>query len=210
MNVDLCIPADHRLADIAVDMVRSAFPTRVIPDSSAHVLDDSPADIVLNFLGSHIFRGEVLNVPNVNFHPAPPEYPGRGGASYALFDGAAQFGATAHGMTRRVDSGPIYYVDRFPITEREGCASLFARSETACLGLLGQTVAHLAEHGKLPPASGERWTGRAASRAEFDAWLILDPADREAFERKISAARHPNFPGPYVYVHGHRFAYTPD
>ena len=50
-----------------------------------------------------------------NFHPGPPEYPGWAPAHFALYEGAAEFGATAHAMAERVDSGPIVAVSRFPI-----------------------------------------------------------------------------------------------
>src|SRR5262249_41689556 len=42
-----------------------------------------------------------------NFHPGPPDYPGRHPASFAIYEGAARFGATAHEITGRVDNGPI-------------------------------------------------------------------------------------------------------
>jgi methionyl-tRNA formyltransferase len=205
MNVDLCIPPDHALSSAAVRLVEAKFKTRVVPADKAALLDEKPGDMVLNFLGSTIFRGRVLDVSNVNFHPAPPEYPGRGGASRALFDGSATFGATAHRMERTPDSGPIYAVERFPIEPAEGCASVFARAEAACLDLLGGIVSHLAEHQTLPPPTDAKWVGRAMTRKQFEAWLVLDPADPESFERKIAAARHPRFPGPYVIVNGHRF-----
>src|ERR1700743_1186237 len=42
-----------------------------------------------------------------NFHPGPPDYPGWAPAHFALYEGASEFGATAHAMAARVDSGPI-------------------------------------------------------------------------------------------------------
>src|SRR6185295_19884723 len=41
-----------------------------------------------------------------NFHPGPPQYPGWAPAHFALYDNARTFGATAHAMVARVDSGP--------------------------------------------------------------------------------------------------------
>src|SRR5215475_4462948 len=48
-----------------------------------------------------------------NFHPGPPNYPGWAPAHFALYDGARTFGATAHVMAARVDSGPIVGVEPF-------------------------------------------------------------------------------------------------
>lgn len=43
----------------------------------------------------------------VNFHPASPSYPGRDPHHWAAYDGAAEYGATAHWMGPKVDEGPI-------------------------------------------------------------------------------------------------------
>src|SRR5690242_7992903 len=50
-----------------------------------------------------------------NFHPGPPDYPGWAPAHFALYEGARTFGATAHVMAARVDSGPIVGVEPFDI-----------------------------------------------------------------------------------------------
>lgn len=54
---------------------------------------------------------EALELPGYNFHPGPPAYPGRYPAPFALYDGAAQFGATVHELAVKVDSGPIVDVE---------------------------------------------------------------------------------------------------
>src|SRR6516164_8934957 len=50
-----------------------------------------------------------------NFHPGPPDYPGWAPAHFALYEGAETFGATAHVMAARVDSGPIVGIEPFEI-----------------------------------------------------------------------------------------------
>src|SRR5580692_10949401 len=52
-----------------------------------------------------------------NFHPGPPDYPGWAPAHFALYEGVRSFGATAHVMTKRVDSGPIVGFESFVIPE---------------------------------------------------------------------------------------------
>src|SRR6201999_3118070 len=69
-----------------------------------------------------------------NFHPGPPEYPGWAPAHFALYDGATEFGATAHAMAERVDSGPIVDVVSFDVP-----------SGISVLGLEGLAYAHLAQ-----------------------------------------------------------------
>src|SRR5258708_26254606 len=43
----------------------------------------------------------------LNFHPAPPGYPGWAPSHFALYERAQQFGATVHVMVEQVDAGPI-------------------------------------------------------------------------------------------------------
>ncbi len=59
----------------------------------------------------------ALGYSAYNFHPGPPDYPGWAPAHFALYDGARTFGATAHVMTTRVDSGPIIGVESFVIPD---------------------------------------------------------------------------------------------
>src|ERR1700742_3040134 len=69
-----------------------------------------------------------------NFHPGPPEYPGWAPAHFALYEGAADFGVTAHAMSERVDAGPIVDIARFPIS-----------ADISVAALEGLAYAHLAQ-----------------------------------------------------------------
>lgn len=207
----LIVRSGCRLNEDAVAVARDTLDVRHVlesadSDSWAPRLDRLDGRIVLNFLSDRILKGAVLDRDAVNFHPAPPEYPGRCTASYALFDSAATFGATAHRMAATPDSGAILMVRRFPIIADEDCDVVAGHAEAACLDLLREIVAHVGRTGALPPPSGETWRRKPFTRKEFEDWLVLDPADRATFERKIRAARHPRYPGPYVFVNGHRFS----
>jgi hypothetical protein len=71
---------------------------------------------------------------------------------------------------------------------------------------LRETAACVARTGALPAPCGETWKCKPYTRKDFEKWLVMDPSDSGTFERKIRAARHPIYPGPYVILHGHRFA----
>jgi methionyl-tRNA formyltransferase len=164
-------------------------------------------DVVLSFLNEYILRGPLLGIQGINFHPAPPNYPGRGGASLALFDGAKSYGATAHMIAAAVDSGPIVAVKRFPIEADDCCDAVYARAEVAALELLIEFVDRYGKSGEIGSDATEAWTRKPTTKREFQQWLVADPADPLAFVRKVKAARHPRFPGPFVDLHGFRFAY---
>lgn len=207
----LIVRSRCRLNEDAIAFVRDAFDLREVLEAGdwdqwKDRVGAIETDYVFNFLSDRILKGAVLARKAVNFHPAPPEYPGRGTASYALYDRVGSFGACAHIMDAKPDAGAILRVRRFPITEGEGCDSVARRAELACLDLLQEVVAHIRAHGELPPPCGAKWTREPFTRKHFEQWLVLNPADREEFERKIAAARHPRYPGPFVVVNGYRFA----
>ena len=86
----------------------------------------SPVIVPRGVLGS-------LGYGAYNFHPGPPQYPGWAPAHFALYEHASEFGATAHTMAERVDSGPIVDVALFQIP-----------ADISVLGLEGPAYAHLA------------------------------------------------------------------
>src|ERR1700761_1480280 len=110
------VTAPEHLAALDADILHRA---RLIAFSSAVIVP--PA--VLSALGYGAY----------NFHPGPPDYPGWAPAHFALYEGASEFGATAHVMEDRVDAGPIIEIAGFAIP-----------ADIGVLGLEGLAYAHLA------------------------------------------------------------------
>lgn len=210
----LLAPPGHRLFDAATRLCRASFEKVTVIGSDWPVPDaaiaGSPHDILLSFLSPRILPAACLEHPSVNFHPAPPRYPGAGGASYALYEGAVTYGATAHIMTARVDAGPILMTHGVPIARGDTCETLFFRAENACFELMTEIVRLFGLTERLPVPSGQVWSGPALTRKQFERWLALDPADPASFARKIAAARHSQKPGPFIEMHGFRFALHQD
>ncbi len=206
----LLVGNDNKLNQRAIDYVRRYFLIkRVINFQKQNITEAAAAalkpEYVFNFLSSKVLKGPLLKFKNVNFHPAPPEWPGRGSASLALFYNSKHYGATAHIMDYSVDSGVILFVKRFPISPNEPCEDVFRRGELACLGLFKKVIKYIAKHKGLPAGCGEKWGRKPGTKQEFQKWLILDPKNKKEFIKKIKAARHSRFPGPYVMVHGYKF-----
>ncbi|MGQ0663033.1 MAG: hypothetical protein ACT4P2_05500 [Pseudomonadota bacterium] len=73
-------PRTHRLFDDALTIIRAAASVRwIVSDDEGAAVPIPDGDFVVSFLNPTILRGSILRKPNVNFHPAPPDYPGRGG-----------------------------------------------------------------------------------------------------------------------------------
>jgi methionyl-tRNA formyltransferase len=201
----------HRLAAPAEAVARSHFDHVTVIDQDDASVDDATLaemsrDLLVSFLSQRIIREPALQQPNVNFHPAPPTYPGRGGASRALYDRVSHYGATCHVMAPKVDAGIILAVEEFPIEPGDSCEAIFARAEDASLSLLSDCVAHFSATGSLPEPCGRQWSGQTFSRRQFEDWLVIqDASNTDEVDRKVRAARHSRFPGPYVMIGEHKF-----
>lgn len=126
----------------------------------------------------------ALGGPAYNLHPGPPTYPGSWAAGWALYDGAARFGATLHVMERRVDEGGIVAVEWFdmPPDPKLRYDELEILAYQAALRLFHQYAPALARQEAPLPVSAAHWSG--VKRTKHDALLMKD-APRGASEAEI-------------------------
>ena len=205
------------LADAAETFARARFDVqhasrhsrdeRQFPQAATAAVARGKVDVLFNYLAPMYVPPSVLRGVRreaINFHPAPPAWPGIGSASYALYRGDKTFGATAHRMTNKIDAGEIVRVVRFPVHPDDTCATLSNRGRRATLELFFDVCQEIEVAGHAVP-SGDCWERAALTRAEFDQWMTLsrtDPPDEIA--RKVRALRHPKFPGPFFEIDGVR------
>ena len=180
---------------------------REFPTEAAKAIATGNVDVLLNFLAPMIVPDVVLRSVRrdaINFHPAPPAWPGIGSASYALYHGDATFGATAHRMTTTIDGGEIVRVATFSVEPDDTCATLSERALRTSLRLFHDVCDELSRTGHVL-GSGDRWGRRAITRAEFERWMTLSVSDpQDEIARKVRALAHPRFPGPFFEIDGIR------
>lgn len=166
-------------------------------------------DYLFSF-GPTIVRQRLLRavkVAAINFHTGPPAWPGRGSVSFALYEGDAEFGVTAHIITDEIDQGPIVRVMRFAIDPSDDVVSLDARTKEAIPKLAAAVLDDLDTVGVMPIA-GERWERKTKRYEDLLSLMRVTPdEDLESIRRKIRAFAHPTKPGPYVEIAGERFWY---
>lgn len=199
-----------KLLGFDTTVVLSKLRTEKLPDS------------IINWVGDYIFcfrsyfllPASVLSkakIASINFHPAPPEYPGSGCLNWALYDQAATYGVTAHIMNEKIDNGPVVECRRFPILPQDDVNSLLERAHYKTLDLLVDVATGIALEGeaflkaKLDCSRHEKWRGAARKMHEIDKLQIV-PADcsKEYLERVIRATYTVDYP-PEVRLHGYRF-----
>ena len=110
-----------------------------------------------------------LSSPAYNLHPGPPNFPGLFPSSFALYEGAREFGVTLHEMAAAVDTGAICFVERFKIDPRWDRLSLDTHTLVVLLHVLERTAPLLANVHIPLRASGDFWSGKRRTRKHFDA-----------------------------------------
>lgn len=147
----------------------------------------------------------------INFHTAPPKWPGRGSCSFALLDGDTEFGVTSHLVTEGIDEGPILQVNYFPIAASETVESLHAKTLAKIPELVEATIDGLERNSWVAKPTSQRWERKALRHRDLMARMeISDVADEGEVTRKIRAFAHSSKPGPYIQKHGIKFWYIKD
>jgi len=146
-----------------------------------------------------------------NFHPGPPHYPGWAPAQFAIYDGAAVFGATAHLMVERVDAGPIVGVETFAVPPDATVHSLECLGYTALARLFQLLAKALATQSQPLPELGIPWSGRKGTRRSYVEMCEI-PLDisKEEFDRRMQAFGGDHFGITHtINLHGRRFRLLP-
>jgi methionyl-tRNA formyltransferase len=142
-----------------------------------------------------------------NFHPGPPSYPGWVPAHFALYDQAAEFGATAHIMVEQVDAGPIIEVETFPVPADIPVLSLEGLAYAHLALLFWRLAKWLALEPELPPTRPIKWGASKYSRSAYRAMCEI-PLDipKDELDRRIRVFGSHHFGiSPTINLHGIEF-----
>ena len=169
-------------------------------------------DYIISYLSRWVAPAYLLERARraaINFHPAPPEYPGIGCTNFALYENAKEYGVTCHHMAARVDSGAIIAVERFPLYPTDDVASLLARTYEHQIALFLE-VMKIILAGKDLPTSAEKWTRPPFTRQQFDELFKITPdMSGEEIARRVRAVNYGPWK-PYVELSGFKFEFEPE
>jgi methionyl-tRNA formyltransferase len=179
------------------------FPTRAY---------EVPANLTISYISPWLIPDPILRQTKqwaINFHPGPPEYPGIGCTNFALYEGAVEYGVTAHVMERTVDSGRILGVRRFPIDALDTVLTLTERAYAELLLLFEEVIGTILTTDELP-ICGEVWKRRPFTRRQLEDLCRVDiHMPPEEIQRRIRATTYPGMPGAYIEWMGYMFEYNP-
>lgn len=150
---------------------------------------------------------DALGYGAYNFHPGPPAYPGWAPAHFALYEGATEFGATAHAMAARVDSGPIVSTVHFPVPAGISVQGLEGLAYAHLARLFWQLAKHLAAQSDPLPHAALQWGHKTYSRRAYQAAcdIPLDISKEELDRRlRVFGGNHWGM-SPAINLHGVEF-----
>jgi methionyl-tRNA formyltransferase len=150
---------------------------------------------------------EKLGYGAINFHPAPPDYPGWAPSHFALYERATEFGATVHLMVEKVDAGSIIDVARFPIPSGISVLGLEGLAYAHLAHLFWRMAKSLATDPNPPPTLPVKWGSRKYSRRTYRAIcdIPLDiPKDELDRRLKVFGGNHFGM-CPTINLHGIEF-----
>ena len=218
MKAILFVKKGKPTSERVIDYARKHFSNVIIycgkPGDPFPAIDlKKPLDMLISYLSPWIIPEEVLRKTklwNVNFHPGPPEYPGTGCFNFAVYNNERSYGVTAHLMEKKVDTGKIIGIKRFPLSKLDSVHDLTIKSYSHLIGLFFETMDFILKNNNLPGCS-ETWRRKPYTRRELERLCKIEPDMAEVeIRRRVKAATYPNMPGPYVELFGHKFEHSPD
>lgn len=164
---------------------------------------------LLSFGSGVIVPGSVLakfSKPAYNLHAASPAFPGRDPHHHAIYRRAAEYGATLHVMTERVDDGPIIGMEIFPIMPGTTPAQLLAQANEAGFRLLQRFGPRLLDSVAPSPLTGVTWSDKKTARSDLHRLCNLSPLiDEDEFLHRFMAFDGGPHDNLTVDLHGYLF-----
>jgi len=207
---------ENEFAQRAAGFMSRHFPQSILFEGSRkdplpdHVLNWK-GDLLISFVSSWILPFSLLEQASyaaINFHPGSPEYPGTGCTNFAFYDGAREYGITAHHMNSVVDTGNIIAVKRFPLTEQDTVYGVTQH----CYQLLEEMFYELMDcilQGRPLPVSAERWKRKPYTRKQLNELCEIKPEmSEEEIERRIKATTY-KYPWAFTKIGNRVFKLQP-
>lgn len=171
-----------------------------VGDPEPEALRTAGPEYLISFLSPWIVSRQSLDRAGtaINFHPGSTDYPGIGCYNFALYEGAAEFGAVCHHMLAKVDSGPVISERRFPVAPDESVETLKLRTMETMIAMFREIVDLIAAGRPLPRAE-LHWTRRPFTRREMEALKVIEhDMPQEEIDRRVRATVYPSRPGPVM------------
>ena len=151
----------------------------------------------------------------INLHMAPlPEYRGCNQFSFAIIDGAKEFGTTLHVMESGIDSGDLLFENRFPVDKNDTAQTLHKKTTNASIGLFKNSIKNIFRGNYFRIEQSTLYQLRKQNfhlRKEINDIKEIDLSwSEEKIDRYIRATYFPPFPPPFCMIKGQKFDLSPN
>ncbi len=182
-------------------------------------------DFIISYLCPKIIPKWVLDMgdTSINFHPAPPKYPGIGGYNFAIYNGDTEYGVTMHYIVEKVNSGEIIVARYFPMFDTDTVKSLKDRSMTELLSIFFDWMGEIVQYGEfnsLINRKNREWEHEPYTHEDLiklynidkDLFYYYESSYKEKdIERLLRATYFENGKdGPYIEINGKKWRLTPE
>lgn len=163
---------------------------------------------IISFLSPWIIPNRILEQSKlaINFHPAPPKYPGIGCYNFAIYNREKEYGVTSHIMLAKPDTGRIIKVKRFPMYGEDTVFTLKYRTMDYLLRLFYEIFDSICNDKDIS-FSNEKWGNIPFTHKDLEQFCKLDNGiDNKALNRLIQATYYPGAKDlPYFERCGYKF-----
>lgn len=143
----------------------------------------------------------------INFHPGPPQYRGIGCVNFALYNLEKYYGATAHLIEKKVDSGKILDLKLFKIPKNSTISEILKKTYEVQIKQFNKLINKLInENYDLKKFNQKyRWSSKLYLRKDMEKLYKIDKhINKKELIRRVRATNTKKYK-PYIMVHGYKF-----
>mgnify|MGYP001239876794 CR=1 FL=1 len=179
-------------------------------DRPSKKIQNWKGDIIICFRSYYILKQNFINkakICAINFHPGPPRYRGIGCVNFAIEKGEAYYGATAHLIDKKVDSGKILDCKFFKILKNSSIDQILNKTYKFQLKQLKNLINKMIKNNFDINSfkTKNKWSSKLYLRKELNLLYKIDKnIKKKDLKKRIAATNTKNFK-PYILLHGYKF-----
>lgn len=196
--------------EFLVDNYKLVFFT-VIGEEEEKIINSSSENRILITHGvSQILSEKQLKLfsMSINIHSASPDFPGRDPHHYASYNNSSTYGAVAHFMTPKVDSGGIIDAEIIDSKECDSSWEYLKIGDQCSLTLMSRVLKKIDNNDNISE-NGMHWGPKKTKRSDLIEYSRISLFNtKEEVRRKYKSFQenidHKNL---YIDIHGLRFRF---
>jgi len=157
-------------------------------------------DYIFSYLCPWVLPSNLIQnakLAAINFHPGPPSYPGTGCYNFAIYHQEKEYGVTCHHLARKVDTGKIIFVKKFPLLSNDTVNDLIQRTYVYLNLIFYEIILGLLVNNSLPESDLQWGIKPYTKKALNELCKLSQNMSNEEIDKRIRATTFPGKPGPH-------------